>query len=49
MKGEHYLKLLLGSDTPIMIDGMLTPSGKNFTDFWLEYGEAMAATFRNKE
>lgn len=41
----HYVRTLF-SDDPMMIDGMLTPAGKNYVDFWSEYGEAMADAYK---
>lgn len=44
----HYVRTLF-SDDPMMIDGMLTQAGQNYTDFWSGYGEVMAKAYSDDE
>lgn len=44
-KGEHFVRHLLGSDEPVMIDGLLTKAGKNYVDFWSDYGEFIGGAY----
>jgi len=43
---EHYVRLLLGSNDPVMIDEMVTPAGQNYIDFWSEYGKAIGDAYK---
>ncbi|MFA5887850.1 MAG: hypothetical protein WC852_04025 [Candidatus Nanoarchaeia archaeon] len=44
-KKSHYLRLLLGSDTPVMMDGALTQAGQNYVDFWSDYGKMIGDAY----